>query len=101
MVFTLFQMDFLLSSYAVSTALDEQLAKENIRGDAMTSNQIAYMQAKELARHNIVGEAETRRSNLANEEIGRRNAESAERSSWASERSSKASLLKGISGTLF
>lgn len=91
MVFTLFQTDFLLSSGAVSTALEKTLTKDNIQGDAMTSNQIAYMQAKEQARHNYSTEAETRRSNLQQEEIGRRNAESAARSS-------KASLLQGISG---
>lgn len=44
-------------------------------GGFMTTNQIAYYGAMESARHNQVTEAETERSNRANEEIARKNAE--------------------------
>lgn len=50
----------------------------------MTANQIAYVQAMESARHNKTVEAETARSNRANEGIAQQNANTNERSQWFS-----------------
>lgn len=67
----------------------------NIQGVClMTSNQIAYLQAMESQRHNQVTEAEVKRSNLANEAINTKNAES-------NRTSATGHLLSGITGFLF
>lgn len=41
----------------------------------MTTNQIAYLNSQENARHNKVTESETERSNRANEAIASKNAD--------------------------
>lgn len=93
MVFTIFFWIFLKCD-AMCSGIGTCNQKDIQGVCLMTSNQIAYLQATESQRHNLVSEAEVKRSNLANEEINTKNAES-------NRTSSIGHLLSGITGFLF
>lgn len=94
MVFTKIFLEICFLVHAVVRGIWKH-EQTNVQGVMlMTSNQIAYIQAMESQRHNVAQETEIKRSNLANEEIGWKNAESSERSSYGS-------LFGGITGFIF